>query len=214
MGVVVDFRVLELLCGRLCHDLISPVGAVNNGIELLDEDDPEFVKEAMALIGQSAKKAGQRLQFYRFAYGTAGTGASGAATVDARECAMALLEGGKVRCEWDASVSRLPLPWQRLACNLVLVAADALPRGGKIAVTAAAGAPPSLEIVAEGDSVNLSDEQRAALAATPSVTADTLSARNVHAFYTNRLAEQIGAVLAVAESVPGRAVLTAASSSI
>jgi histidine phosphotransferase ChpT len=212
MGVAVDFRVLELLCGRLCHDLISPVGAINNGIELLDDDDPEFVKEAMALIGQSAKKAGQRLEFYRFAYGTAGTGASGASTIDARECALALLEGGKVRCDWEAAVSALPLPWQRLACNLVMVAADALPRGGAVAVRALAGAAPGLEVTAEGDSVNLPEEQRAALAA--SAPADALTPRNVHAFYTNRLAQQIGARLALAEAAPGRAVLTAAPSPV
>lgn len=205
MGVAIDFRVLELLCGRLCHDLISPVGAINNGIELLDEDDPEFVKEAMTLIGQSAKKAGQRLQFYRFAYGTAGTGASGGTAIDARECVQALLDGGKVRCEWDAAVSALPLPWQRLACNLVMLAADALPRGGTVTVRTAG--PAGLEVVAEGESLNLPDEQRAALdAATP---VEGLTSRSVHAFYTNRLAQQIGARLAVAAAAPGRAVLTA-----
>ncbi len=208
MSVAVDFRVLELLCGRLCHDLISPVGAINNGSELLDEDDPEFVKEAMALIGQSAKKAGQRLQFYRFAYGTAGTGASGAAVIDARECALALLDGGKVRCDWDGAVSALPLPWQRLACNLVMVAAEALPRGGAVSVRASGSSAPGLEVVAEGDSLILNDEQRAALAASAPV--DALTPRNVHAFYTNRLAQQIGARLALADAAPGRAVLTAA----
>jgi histidine phosphotransferase ChpT len=214
MGVAVDFRVLELLCGRLCHDLISPVGAINNGIELLDEDDPDFVKEAMVLIGQSAKKAGQRLQFYRFAYGTAGTGASGAATIDARECAMALLDGGKVRCEWEAAVSKLALPWQRLACNLVLVAADVLPRGGKVAVKALAGGGPGLEVAAEGDSINLSDEQRAALAAEASASVEALTTRDVHAFYTNRLAQHIGARISLALPAPGRAVLTAASAAV
>ena len=208
MAVAVDFRVLELLCGRLCHDLISPVGAINNGIELLDEDDPDFVKEAMALIGQSAKKAGQRLQFYRFAYGTAGTGASGATNVDARECAMALLEGGKVRCDWEGAVSALPLPWQRLACNLVMLAAEVLPRGGTVAVRAPTSKEPSLEITAEGDSLNLSDEQRTALAAAASP--DALTPRNVHAFYTNRLAQQIGAELGITVAAPGKAVLTAA----
>ena len=205
MGVAIDFRVLELLCGRLCHDLISPVGAINNGIELLDDDDPEFVKEAMTLIGQSAKKAGQRLQFYRFAYGTAGTGASGGSAVDARDCVQALLDGGKVRCEWDAAVSALPLAWQRLACNLVVLAAEALPRGGTVSVQAKGS--PGLEITAEGDSLKLPDEQRAALDA--AMMPEDLTARSVHAFYTNRLAQQIGARLGLAVTPPGRAVLSA-----
>ena len=129
MSVEVDFRVLELLCGRLCHELISPVGAINNGVELLDEEDPEFVKEAMTLIGQSARKAGQRLQFYRFAYGTAGA-ASGGSSADGRDLSLGLLEGGKVRCEWSQEARGLALPWQRLGCNMLVLALEALPRGG------------------------------------------------------------------------------------
>jgi histidine phosphotransferase ChpT len=204
MGVEVDFRVLELLCGRLCHDLISPVGAINNGLELLDDDDPDFVKEAMELIGLSARKAGQRLQFYRFAYGTAGTGASGGTTLDACECTQALLEGGKVRCEWEAAVSALPLPWQRLACNLVVLAADALPRGGTVGVRATAAS--GVEVAAEGDSLNLGEEQRAAF---EGASSEALTPRTVHAFYTNRLAAQIGARLKLATPQPGQALITA-----
>jgi histidine phosphotransferase ChpT len=207
MGVEVDFRVLELLCGRLCHDLISPVGAINNGLELLDDDDPDFVKEAMELIGLSAKKAGQRLQFYRFAYGTAGTGASGGTALDACECTQALLEGGKVRCEWDAAVSALPLPWQRLASNLVVLAADALPRGGTVGVRATAAS--GIEVAAEGDSLNLGEEQRAAF---EGASADALTPRTVHAFYTNRLAAQIGARLKLAIPQPSHALITATPS--
>src|ERR1700683_3650474 len=120
MSVLVDFRVLELLCGRLCHELVSPVGAINNGVELLDDDDPDFVKEAIGLIGQSARKAGQRLQFYRFAYGTSGAGGGGAAA-GGGERSLGLRDGGKVRCEWEAA--SLPLAWQRLACNMVVLAA-------------------------------------------------------------------------------------------
>ncbi len=77
MGGAVEFRVLELLNARLCHELVSPVGAINNGVELLGEDDPDFVRDAIALIGQSARKAGQRLQFYRFAYGTSVSASGG-----------------------------------------------------------------------------------------------------------------------------------------
>jgi hypothetical protein len=70
---MIELRVLELLCARFCHEMVSPVGAIGNGVELLDEDDPDFVREAIALIGQSARTASRRLQFYRFAYGTAPT---------------------------------------------------------------------------------------------------------------------------------------------
>jgi histidine phosphotransferase ChpT len=201
MSIDVDFRVLDLLCGRLCHELISPVGAINNGIELLDEDDPEFVKEAMSLIGQSARKAGQRLQFYRFAYGTAG---GGAARFDGRELANALLDGGKVSCSWAPEALSLDAPWQRLACNVLVLAAEALPRGGTVAVRAREG---GLEIVADGETVNVTDELRAALDAVLPV--ETLTARTVHAYYTVRLAQQMGARVALARAEPSRCVLTA-----
>src|SRR5260221_13632560 len=92
MATLGDIRILELLSARLCHELISPVGAIGNGVELLGEDDPDFVRDAVALIGQSAKKAAQRLQFYRFAYGTLTAGTTG---THPRALLAGLLAGGK-----------------------------------------------------------------------------------------------------------------------
>lgn len=201
MSVDVEFRVLELLCGRLCHELISPVGAINNGVELLDEEDPDFVKEAMALIAQSARKAGQRLQFYRFAYGTAGAGST---KFDSAELASALLDGGKVSCAWAPETAGLAPAWQRLACNLLVLAAEALPRGGTVSVRPFQG---GIELVAEGEAVQVGDELRAAFDA--ALPADALSARTVHAFYTALLAKHVGARLALALDGMERGVLTA-----
>jgi len=203
MSGEVDFRVLELLCGRLCHELISPVGAINNGVELLDEDDPEFVKEAMTLIGQSARKAGQRLQFYRFAYGTASGGASGGASSDGRELSLGLLEGGKVRCECSQEARGLALPWQRLGCNMLVLALELLPRGGTVSVRPLER---GIEVTAEGDTIAVSDELKSLLGG--EVEIDALTARTVHAFYTMRLAQRMGARLALAAGA-GRAVLAA-----
>jgi histidine phosphotransferase ChpT len=201
MSVDVEFRVLELLCGRLCHELISPVGAINNGVELLDEEDPEFIKEAMALIAQSARKAGQRLQFYRFAYGTAG---AGSVKFDGSELAAALLDGGKVSCSWAPETAGLAPAWQRLACNLLVLAAEALPRGGTVTVRPFEG---GVELLAQGETVMLGDELRAAFGA--AVPADALSARTVHAYYTALLAQHMGARLALAIDGAERGVLTA-----
>jgi histidine phosphotransferase ChpT len=201
MSVTVDFHVLELLCGRLCHELISPVGAINNGVELLDEDDPEFVKEAMALIAQSARRAGQRLQFYRFAYGT--VGASGSA-VDGRELVQGLLDGGKVRCVWPAEASALAPPWQRLALNILVLALELLPRGGTVTIEPIEH---GVAVAAEGDAINITDDLKSVLAG--EVAAEALSARTVHGFFTMRLAEEIGARLALTTSEATRAVLSA-----
>lgn len=203
MGVEVDFRVLELLCGRLCHELISPVGAINNGVELLDEDDPEFVKEAMTLIGQSARKAGQRLQFYRFAYGAAG-GASSGAAVDGRALSRGLLEGGKVRCDWPREASDLAPPWQRLACNMLVLALEMLPRGGAVLVRPIER---GVAVTAEAETINASAEFQSVLAG--EVAIDALTARTVHGFYTMHLAQRMGARLTFALG-PDRAALTAA----
>ncbi len=202
MSLSVDFRVLELLCGRLCHELVGPVSAVNNGVELVDEDDPDFVKEAMSLIGQSARKAGQRLQFYRFAYGTSGSGNN--AGVDGGELAAALLEGGKVRCEWGSEIAALAPPWQRLACNMLVLAAEALPRGGTVRVRAEGS---GLAVTAEGDPVAIGEEVRAALDAAMAV--DALTPRTIHAYYTASLARQLGARLAAGPADAGRGVFTA-----
>ena len=90
--------------------------ANHDGVELLGEDDPDFVREAIGLIGQSARTASRRLMFYRFAYGSGRTGA-------ARDVTMGLLEGGKSRCEWSDAVTELPVEWQRIACNVVVIAA-------------------------------------------------------------------------------------------
>jgi histidine phosphotransferase ChpT len=207
MSTQVEFRVLELLCGRLCHELVSPVGAINNGVELLDEDDPEFVKDAIELIGQSARKAGQRLQFYRFAYGTssggAGDGPSG------RDLTVGLLEGGKITCDWPAEVTTLPVDWQRLACNMLVIAAEALPRGGVVTVRRLASGAAGIEVAAEGEAINLTPEVRSAL--DDGAAVDDLAARSIHAYFTARLAAQLGARLVFSLPLPGRAALIAST---
>jgi histidine phosphotransferase ChpT len=208
MSGTIEFRVLELLNARLCHELVSPIGAINNGVELLDDDDPDFVRDAIRLIGQSARKAGQRLQFYRFAYGTT-TSSGGSAAGNGGDLAAGLLEGGKVRCDWPAEAVTLPVDWQRLACNMLVLAAEALPRGGTVLVRPLHGGASGIEVAAEGESVNLSPEMRAAL--DPGATVEQLTSRTVHAYFTARLASQLGAGLALAEAAPQRALFRAAA---
>jgi histidine phosphotransferase ChpT len=200
MSVAVDLRVLELLSSRLCHELISPVGAINNGIELMEEDDPEFVKEATKLIAGSARTAGKRLDFYRFAYGSGRTGTARAVT-------MGLLEGGKSRCEWGDAVTELPVEWQRIACNVVVLAVEVLPRGGSVKLAPLAGKP-GLTVTATGETINATPELQAVLAGHTPVA--DLTARSIHAYYTAKLAEALGAQLTLATSQPGSAVFTVA----
>jgi histidine phosphotransferase ChpT len=208
MSTTIAFRVLELLNARLCHELVSPIGAINNGVELLDDDDPDFARDAIKLIGQSARKAGQRLQFYRFAYGTTAS-AGGGAGGNGRELALGLLEGGKVACDWSADAAALPVEWQRLACNMLVLAAEALPRGGTVTVRPLAAGASGIEVAGEGEAVNLSPELRAALE--PGMPVDQLTSRSVHGYFTARLAALLGARLALGDAGPKRAVFRAAA---
>lgn len=195
---MIDLRVLELLCARFCHELVSPVGAVSNGVELLGEDDPAFVREAIGLIGQSAQSASKRLQFYRFAYGTAPT----ASSLRPRELMAGLLEGGKVAGEWDESLSALSLEWQRVACNLAALAAETLPRGGKILLRAEP--PEGVAVEASGETVLLNPEVMAALKG--DVAPDELTSRSIHGYVTAKFAERLGAVAALRENSGARVV--------
>lgn len=199
---MIELRVLELLCARFCHEMVSPVGAVSNGVELLDEDDPDFVREAMTLIGQSARTASRRLQFYRFAYGTTPV----AGNMRPRELLMGLLEGGKVSAEWGEGVSALTPEWQRIACNLAVIAGEALPRGGRIVIQATPGAPAGVAVEAIGDPVLVNPDMVAALSG--SVPPSELTSRTIHGYVTAKFAEQLGGSCGLRESGPGRVVFS------
>lgn len=197
---MIELRVLELLCARFCHELVSPVGAVTNGVELLGEEDPAFVREAIGLIGQSAQSASRRLQFYRFAYGTAPT----ASNLRPRDLLSALLDGGKVAGEWEEDVSELSPEWQRIACNLAVLAAEALPRGGRIRIRTEA--PEGVAVEAAGDTVLLNPEVMAALKG--DVLPEELTSRSIHGYVTVKFAERLGAPGVLQESDGSRAVFT------
>ena len=205
MRVSIDMRVLELLTARFVHELVSPIGAVNNGVELLGEEDPDFVRDAVELIGQSGRRAGKRLQFYRFAYGTAPTANVGGP--EPGELVAGLLDGSKVGCEWTAEAKVLPPEWQKLACNMVVLGEGALPRGGRLTVRPLKEGASGIEVAADGDQVNVSPELRAAIG--PNAVVDDLTSRTVHAYFTARLAERMGASLAIAAPVAGQVVFTA-----
>jgi histidine phosphotransferase ChpT len=202
---MIDLRVLELLCARFCHEMVSPVGAIGNGVELLSEEDPDFVREAVALIGQSARTASKRLQFYRFAYGTSPT----AANTTPRELLLGLLEGGKVAADWGEGVSRLPPEWQRVACNLAVVAAETLPRGGKIVLRPTDGDAPGVTVESSGETVLINPDGVAALTGTVPVA--DLTSRTIQGFVTAKFAEQLGAATWLKDSGTGRALFVAAT---
>lgn len=125
-----------LLCSRVCHDIISPVGAINNGIEVLDEDDSEEMKAfAFDLIRKSAVQASAKLQFARLAFGAAGSAGAEIDLADAEKVARAFMEGEKAELSWQAPRALMGKNRVKLLLNLLLLANAAVPRGGHIKAT-------------------------------------------------------------------------------
>ncbi|HXG82174.1 MAG TPA: histidine phosphotransferase family protein [Sphingomicrobium sp.] len=128
----------SLLCSRLCHDLLSPVGALNNGIELLaDEQDPEMRERCLELLAESARASANKLKFFRLAFGAGGGFGD---EIDTREARTALegLYGADSRIElgWMVADDKLPKGAVKLLLNLAMIAGDALVRGGRLDVGA------------------------------------------------------------------------------
>jgi histidine phosphotransferase ChpT len=197
-----DLRVLELLTARLCHELSGPIAAINNGVELLADEpilangrvDPDFVQDAMALVGDSAGRAARRLQFYRFAYGF-GHGALMVGSAPDK-LASRFFEGTRIACNYGDSLRVMSLDWQRLACNLLLIGAEALSRGGSLVLAAG---PAGISLDAIGEFTGLSPETTAALALATPVAA--LTPRSVQAYFTGLLAETLGRRLVSTEEL-------------
>ncbi len=188
------FEVMDLLCSRLCHDLISPVGAINNGVELIEDLGDDMVGEAIALIAQSGKRAAGRLRCYRLCYGAAGSQAA-VGLDEAREIAAGYLDGGKVSLDWnltaDLGADGPPDGTVKVLLNLVVLADEALSQGGRISVGADAGADGrTLSVTASGTNAGLREHQDAALMGT--LATDELGARTVHAFVTGLFARRFG----------------------
>jgi len=160
----VDFA--SLLASRLCHDLLSPVGAMNNGLELLaDETDPEMRARCLELLVESARSSANKLKFFRLAFGAAGGFGD---VVDTREAKAAIegLLGDNERIEigWLVSEATLSKTAIKVLLNLVLMAGDSLVRGGRLDVGAEiAGGTTEIVVRAEGARLVLDPELRLAL---------------------------------------------------
>lgn len=198
----VDFA--SLLCSRLCHDLLSPVGALNNGLELLaDETDPVMRARCMELLNESARVSANKLKFFRLAFGAAGGFGE---RVDTREAQVAIegLLGDNKRLTLNWVVERADLTKSaiKVLLNLSMIAGDALLRGGRLTI----GAEDSdglTEIVlhAEGPRVVLDPELRAVLvdgAADEAITPRAAAAYMVHA-----IAEEAGGSIVVSDGEDG-----------
>lgn len=128
----------SLLCSRLCHDLLSPIGALNNGIELLaDEQDPEMRARCLDLLGESARASANKLKFFRLAFGAAGGFGEEVDTREARGAIDGLFGGdGRIQVGWLMEEPTLGKSALKVLLNLVLIAGDTLVRGGRLDIGA------------------------------------------------------------------------------
>src|ERR1700733_11167266 len=124
-----------LLCSRVCHDLISPVGAIVNGLEVLEEDKDEETKTfALDLIKKSAQQASAKLQFCRLAFGAAGSAGAQIELGDAEKAARGLIEDGKTTIVWNLQRELVPKNRAKLLLNMLMVGLGTIPRGGTLTV--------------------------------------------------------------------------------
>jgi histidine phosphotransferase ChpT len=184
-----------LMVSRVCHDLVGPLGAVVNGLEVLeDERDARMREDALKLVSSSANQALARIQFMRIAFGAAG---SAGAELDLQEVGRlitGLLEGGKTRLEWNVPPAYWGKNWARLLMNATLLAADCLPRGGVVRVDATDN-PPAFKIHASGTHIRVSDEVAKSIRGEQSET--ELDARGIQPFLTHLLSGAVSAGLTI-----------------
>lgn len=136
MANLIELEAIDLaamLCSRVCHDLINPIGAIGNGLEMLaDPSQAEMAEPSRKLIASGAHQARAKLEFARLAYGASSTAGT---SLDTRECervARLLFEVEKAELDWRAPLILLPKNKGKLFMNMLLISANAVPRGGKV----------------------------------------------------------------------------------
>ena len=196
-----------LLCSRVCHDLISPVGAIVNGLEVLDDDPkPDDREFALDLIRKSAKTASARLQFCRLAFGAAGSAGAQIDLGDAQNMAKGHLEDGKITIAWNLPRLLLPKNRVKLLLNMLVIAQQTIPRGGTLTVDPVGeGEAMSFQVTAAGMNARVPQNIVDLLASGP---AGSVDAHAVQPYYTRLLAEACG--LRVTLAADGDKVVVAA----
>lgn len=190
----------SLLCSRLCHDLMSPIGALNNGIELLaDETDPDMREKCLELLADSARASANKLKFFRLAFGAAGAFGE---EIDTREAEVALegLFGPERRIElgWVVASDKLPKNAVKLLLNLAMLVGDALVRGGHLDVGAERrDGEVELAVRGEGPRILLDPLLRETLERGDSGA--TVEPRAAAAWLAHRLAADVGGSLRLSD---------------
>ena len=184
-----DLDLAALLCSRVCHDVISPVGAIANGLELMDDPDTDAELRATALdmVRSSAKTATAKLKFCRIAFGAAGSAGAHIDMSEAGEVARAFVGDEKVKLDWQVPRENRPKQEVKLLLNMLLMAIYGIPRGGVITVTSQ---DDEMLVSAKGERAKINEGFAAVVAGQADLS--TLDARMVQPYYARILAEAAG----------------------
>jgi histidine phosphotransferase ChpT len=199
-----SYEFASLLCSRLCHDLLSPVGALNNGIELLsDEHDPEMRARCLELLTDSARASANKLKFFRLAFGAAGGFADEVDTREARVAIEGLFGGdGRIQLGWMVDEPTMSKSALKVLLNLVLITGDALVRGGRLDVGAEKhGGGLDIVIRAEGPRIVLDPELKNVLVGESSE--ESLAPRAAAAWLAHCLVQEGGGEIQVMDGDAG-----------
>lgn len=190
-----DVRVLEILASKICHDLISPVGAINNGIELIEDIGGSVVNDAVKLISASGQQAARRLRLFRMAYGKAGAEAS-QTIKDTRTCASEYLSGTKAILHWEPTEPMEGFAGEtgglKMVLNALMLAEETLSHGGTIKVEALnmGSGGHGILISVTGSHASLHEPSMKAL--TGETPVEEITPRTVHAYVCGKLAQHYG----------------------
>jgi histidine phosphotransferase ChpT len=190
-----DLDLGALLCSRVCHDVISPVGAIANALELYDdpEMDAETKATALDMVRSSARNASARLKFCRIAFGASGSAGAHIDLGEAGETAKQFMGDEKAKLDWQAPRENRPKAQVKLVLNMLLLAIAAIPRGGTITVSVAGDA---FTVRASGDRARVPEPIAEVLEARMDLA--SLDARLVQPYYSRILAESAGLKLTMA----------------
>jgi len=183
-----------LVASRVCHDVISPVGAIVNGLELMEDGaDAATTELALDLIRKSAKTASARLQFCRIAFGAAGSAGSAIDTRDAHQVATNFLNDDRTTVDWHIPPAFLPKNRVKLLLNLLMLAAGAIPRGGVIKVEMTGeGDTAGFAILVTGLNARIPPHANELLAGIPANEQGTIDAHAIQPYYAGLLARAAG----------------------
>lgn len=188
-----SLELASLLCSRLCHDLLSPVGALVNGLELLaEEKDPEMRKRCMELLEQSARTSTDKLKYFRLAFGQAGGYGEEVAVSEPRALVDALVaHNERIKVQWNLGAAALPKAAVKVLLNLTLIGIDALVRGGTLEIGAEQRDGAS-EIVVRASGARIAFDGDIGRALDGSLPAEELSSRTAPAAMIRALAASTG----------------------